>query len=84
MEFTWCWSSQSQMNATRFKQIQWLEQMPEEEKEVAIDCTNPDVVTKYRLAGDIAAATLQLVLKLCKNGAKIVDICSAGAYQLPV
>jgi len=41
-------------------------------------CANPDVVTKYRLAGDIANAALKLVVSQVKPGAKIVDLCEAG------
>lgn len=41
-------------------------------------CAHPDVVTKYRLAGDIANAALKLVVSQVKAGAKIVDLCEAG------
>jgi hypothetical protein len=49
-----------------------------EAEEVKTDCTNPDVVTKYRTAGDIANAALKVVLSMCKAGVKIVDLCDAG------
>jgi len=50
--------------------------MPGEEK--TEDCSNADVVTKYRKAGEIANAALQLVMSKCKPGAKIVELCEAG------
>jgi hypothetical protein len=53
------------------------EEVPAAE-EVKIDCSNPDVVTKYRAAGDIANAALKVVLAMCKAGTKIVDVCAAG------
>jgi len=52
--------------------------MADKEPEVAIDCSNPDVVTKYRLAGEINSNAMAAVIALCKTGARIVDICEAG------
>lgn len=53
------------------------EKKEEEEKGVE-DGSNPDVVTKYRLAGDLANKALSFVISQCKAGAKMVDICEAG------
>lgn len=49
-----------------------------EEKEEVTDCSNPDVVTKYRTAGDISNGAVKHVVDLCKAGAKILDLCVAG------
>eukprot|EP00127_Corallochytrium_limacisporum_P006383 Clim_evm94s225 gene=Clim_evmTU94s225 len=38
----------------------------------------PDVVTKYRAAGDIANKALVLVIGLVKEGASAVELCDAG------
>lgn len=48
-----------------------------EEKTIE-DLSSPDVVTKYRLAGEIVNKALTLVMAQCKTGAKIVDVCEAG------
>jgi len=50
----------------------------EDKKESKEDLTNPDVVTKYRLAADIANATLALVIKACAPGKRVVELCSEG------
>eukprot|EP01138_Halocafeteria_seosinensis_P011979 gb/GECG01012242.1/.p1 GENE.gb/GECG01012242.1/~~gb/GECG01012242.1/.p1 ORF type:complete len:214 (+),score=43.09 gb/GECG01012242.1/:1-642(+) len=50
----------------------------EEEAEEITDLSNSDVVTKYRLAADIANNTLNGVLEQIKPGAKVVDICKFG------
>jgi curved DNA binding protein len=50
----------------------------ENKEDVAEDCSNPDVVTKYMLAGEIANNALKHVMSLCKPGARIVEICDAG------
>lgn len=42
------------------------------------DCTNPDVVTKYKEAGGICDAALAAVKALAVPGAKVFDLCSAG------
>ena len=42
------------------------------------DCSNPDVVTKYKMAGEIANKVLVATIAACKVGAKIVDVCTAG------
>lgn len=47
-----------------------------EEKE--LDLTSPDVVTKYKLAAEIANKALQFVVAECKPGVKIVDLCEKG------
>lgn len=47
-----------------------------EEKE--LDLSSPDVVTKYKLAAEIANKALQAVLGECKRGAKVVDLCEKG------
>ena len=47
----------------------------EEEAEEITDLSNSDVVTKYRLAADIANNTLNGVIDQIKPGAKVVDIC---------
>lgn len=52
--------------------------MSDEEQEIIEDLRNPDVVTKYRKAGDIANDALKHVLSLCKPGAKIADLTAAG------
>lgn len=39
---------------------------------------NPDTLTKYKTAGQIAEKVLAAVAALCKPGAKIVDICEQG------
>jgi len=50
----------------------------EEQGEKKQDPSNPDVVTKYKKAGEIANAAVQLVAKACVVGAKVVELCSAG------
>lgn len=47
-----------------------------EEKE--LDLSSPDIVTKYKLAAEIANKALQVVLGECKRGAKVVDLCEKG------
>lgn len=47
-----------------------------EEKE--LDLTSPDVVTKYKLAAEIANKALQTVIAKCKPGVKVVDLCEKG------
>lgn len=46
--------------------------------ETVEDLTSPEVVTKYRCAGDISNQALQAVTAACKPGAKIVDLCELG------
>jgi curved DNA binding protein len=48
------------------------------DEEEVFDCSRPEVVTKYRVAGDIANLALQQVISLCVAGAKVHDICAAG------
>eukprot|EP00249_Psilotum_nudum_P005842 c19272_g1_i1 orf=235-1425(+) len=52
------------------------EEEPKEEKE--LDLTSPDVVTKYKLAAEIANKALQAVVSDCKPGVKVVDLCVKG------
>jgi len=47
-----------------------------EEKE--LDLSSHDVVTKYKLAAEIANKALQIVLSECKPKAKVVDLCEKG------
>jgi hypothetical protein len=54
------------------------EEEDEEEDEEKRSPSNPDVVTKYRAAGDIANRALQFVQKQCVDGKRIVEICEAG------
>jgi len=42
------------------------------------DIRNPDVVTKYKKAGELVNETITHIMSLCKPEAKIVDICDAG------
>jgi len=48
-----------------------------EEQEV-VDLTNPEVVQKYKAAAEVAHRAMDEVMKLCKAGARIVDLCKAG------
>jgi curved DNA binding protein len=48
------------------------------EEEEVFDCSRPEVVTKYRVAGDIANLALQRVISLCVAGAKVHEVCAAG------
>lgn len=52
--------------------------MEEEEKEPVQDLTNSDVVTKYKLAAEIANKTMDGLSRYCKPGKKIVDVCALG------
>jgi methionine aminopeptidase len=42
------------------------------------DLRNPDVVTKYRAAGDIANAAMKTVIGQVAPGVKLVTLCAAG------
>lgn len=42
------------------------------------DLSNPDIVTKYRMAGDFANAALKEVVAACKAGAKVLELCELG------
>lgn len=42
------------------------------------DLSNPDIVTKYRLAGDIATEALSRVIAECKSGANVLALCQMG------
>ncbi|KAJ7536134.1 hypothetical protein O6H91_12G057500 [Diphasiastrum complanatum] len=50
----------------------------ENKEEKELDLTSADVVTKYKLAAEIANKALQLVISECKPGAKVVDLCEKG------
>lgn len=50
----------------------------EEKKEEIEDIRNADVVTKYRLAADIANAAVKEIMKAAVAGAKVVDLCMLG------
>lgn len=54
------------------------EQKEEEEEKKELDLSSPDVVTKYKLAAEIATKALQAVVAEAKPGAKIVDLCEKG------
>jgi curved DNA binding protein len=47
-------------------------------EEVATDLSNPDVVTKYRAASDIANQSLKAVIAMCKPGADVTEVCTFG------
>jgi len=48
------------------------------EGEEEVDLSNPEVVAKYRAAAEVAHRAMEEVMKLCKAGARIVEICKAG------
>jgi len=48
------------------------------EEEEVVDLTNPEVVQKYKAAAEVAHRAMEEVMKLCKAGARIVDLCKAG------
>jgi len=48
------------------------------EEEEVIDLSNPEVVQKYKAAAEVAHRAMEEVMKGCKAGAKIVDLCQAG------
>ncbi|CAN6669118.1 hypothetical protein TRVA0_041S00694 [Trichomonascus vanleenenianus] len=54
------------------------------ENKVEVDTTinNPDVVTKYKVAGDISAKVLKNIKELCVEGAKLIDLTIEGDKQL--
>jgi len=47
-------------------------------EEEVIDLSNPEVVQKYKAAAEVAHRAMDEVMKQCKAGAKIVDLCKAG------
>jgi len=49
-----------------------------EEEEEALDLSVDTVVTKYKAAAEIVQRTLAEVVQMCKPGASVVEICSAG------
>lgn len=46
------------------------------------DLTNPDIVTKYRMAGDFTKAAMAEVIAACQPGAKVVDLCLLGDTKI--
>jgi len=48
------------------------------EEEGAVELSNPDVVTKYKTAAEIANKVMEQVVKECVADKKIVDICILG------
>jgi len=54
------------------------EKFEDEDVEENNELTNPDVVTKYKTAADIANKAMEQVVKECTPDKKIVDICSFG------
>jgi len=48
------------------------------EEEEVYDLTNPEVVEKYKAAAEVAHRAMEEVMKLCKAGARIVELCTAG------
>eukprot|EP00300_Choanocystis_sp_HF-7_P023898 c25286_g1_i1.p1 GENE.c25286_g1_i1~~c25286_g1_i1.p1 ORF type:complete len:406 (+),score=108.48 c25286_g1_i1:38-1219(+) len=42
------------------------------------DLTNPDIITKYRLAGDFAKYALQQVIEKCVPGVSVIELCKTG------
>jgi len=48
------------------------------EEEEVVDLSNPEVVQKYKAAAEVAHRAMEEVMKLCKTGARIVDLCNAG------
>lgn len=55
-----------------------IEEGSEGEDEEETSLSNPDVVTKYKTAADIANSALEAVLKAAAPGQKIVDLCMIG------
>jgi len=48
------------------------------DEEEIVDLSKPEVVQKYKAAAEVAHRGMEEVMKLCKVGAKIVDLCTAG------
>jgi len=46
-----------------------------EEKE---DLSNPNVVTKYKIAGEITNEVMKMVIEKCVDGASIIEVCEAA------
>ena len=55
-----------------------MEGVEEVAAEAEVDLRNSDVVTKYKLASDIANKTLAGFIDYCKPGSKVVDLCVFG------
>eukprot|EP00245_Coleochaete_scutata_P016639 TRINITY_DN7851_c0_g1_i1.p1 TRINITY_DN7851_c0_g1~~TRINITY_DN7851_c0_g1_i1.p1 ORF type:complete len:397 (-),score=113.52 TRINITY_DN7851_c0_g1_i1:790-1980(-) len=49
-----------------------------EEEKKELDLSSSDVVTKYKLAAEIANKALSQVISSCKPGAKLVELCEQG------
>eukprot|EP01083_Nonionella_stella_P228374 809398_1 len=54
------------------------EKMSDEEDTKDKNLSNPDVVTKYKLAAEITNDTLKVVIESVLKCGRVVDICSAG------
>ncbi|KAG5933057.1 hypothetical protein E4U53_001111 [Claviceps sorghi] len=52
--------------------------MSDEKDVIDYSLNNPDTLTKYKTAGQIAQKVLAEVAKLCVPGAKIVEVCQKG------
>merc|ERR1712072_1519117 len=46
--------------------------------EEMLDISTPEVLSKYRLAAEIANRTLKMLMEQCKVGMKILDLCELG------
>lgn len=64
------------MSAEEPKEVETKE--VEAKEEVKLDLSNPDVVTKYRSAGEIANKAIALVAAACVDGALVSDVCKVG------
>jgi len=53
-----------------------------EDEVSANDLSNAEIVTKYRVAGDIANKVLQNVLSNVKPGVKVIDLCIQGDEEV--
>ena len=54
------------------------DEMMEMEEEEVIDLSNPEVVQKYKAAAEVAHRAMEEVMKQCKAGKRIVELCQAG------
>eukprot|EP00299_Pterocystis_sp_00344_P007663 c2583_g1_i1.p1 GENE.c2583_g1_i1~~c2583_g1_i1.p1 ORF type:complete len:406 (+),score=109.96 c2583_g1_i1:44-1219(+) len=46
------------------------------------DLNNPDIVTKYRMAGEFANYALQAVIAEARVGSRVVDLCKLGDAKI--
>jgi len=49
-----------------------------EEDQNENDLSNPEIITKYKLSGDIANRVLDKILSECVTGKKVVELCALG------